>query len=114
VNIYLIPYTRSRHLVAAIHVGGAALLAWWLMLNVVVGAGPTLHRFGLYWTQGFEATMFLSVLAGTIAATSLVLEGSLRRRRPLWRAGYAALAGLNLVPGHRGGVAVVPDGRAPT
>ncbi|MEZ4318071.1 MAG: hypothetical protein R3F61_11225 [Myxococcota bacterium] len=92
-NIYLVPYTWIRHLVVALNVGGAALLGWYVFELWIVGLGPTFHGLHLYWNQAFEGTMFLSGLAGLIAFTSVLSEGSLRRRMMLWRMLYAGLAG---------------------
>lgn len=93
-NIYLIPYTWARHYAVALNTGGAALLAWWVLLVGIVGVGPSLHRAGLYWNQAFEGTLFVAGVAATIATTSVLAEGALRRRRMSWRVAYAALAGV--------------------
>jgi len=93
VNIYLVPYTWIRHIVVALNVGGAALMTWYVIQLWIIGLGPAFHDMGLYWTQAFEGTIFLAALAGVIGFTSVLAEGALRRRRLIWRLGYAGLAG---------------------
>lgn len=78
----------------AINVAGAALLTWWALLLWIVGMGPTMHGLGLYWNQAFEGTMLMACLAGVIAFTSILAEGSLRRRKMFFRMFFAGMAGL--------------------
>lgn len=92
-NIYLIPYNMARHVVTALPVGGAALLAWWWTLVWIVAVGPVFHRWGFWWSQASEGAWFLANVAGAVATVSVVFEGSLRRRALRWRFGWALLAG---------------------
>jgi hypothetical protein len=82
----------SRHIVVALYVGGAALMAWWVVLTLVVVGGPTAWSWGLWWSQSFEGYMLLGGVAGSIAFASILAEGSLRRRPLRWRIGYSVLA----------------------
>lgn len=93
VNIFLIPYTRWRHVQVALAVGGATTFAWWLTLVWIVLFGPLLHGSVLYWSQATEGLLFLSSIAGSAAAASVFAEGSLRRRQLRWRFLYAGLSG---------------------
>ncbi|MCB9675084.1 MAG: hypothetical protein H6737_08200 [Alphaproteobacteria bacterium] len=92
-NIFLVPYTWIRHVVVALNTGGAALLTWYAIQIWIIGLAPTFHGIGLYWNQAFEGTMFLSGIGGMIAFTSVLAEGSLRRRAMTWRMMYAVLGG---------------------
>lgn len=98
-NVYLIPYNNSRHFVLALYIGGAALLSWWFCLLVIVGLGPTFHDMGLWWSQGAEGIVMLSLAAGVISTASVVAEGGLRRRKLQYRTIYAGLAGGSTVVG---------------
>jgi hypothetical protein len=94
VNINLIPYNWSRHLVTALFIGAAALVTWWLNLVLVVLIGPAIYAAGgTWWTQGLEGALFLSSLSGVIAAASLLGEGMVRRRRLRWQVLYVTFAG---------------------
>ena len=92
-NIYLIPYTMARHGVLSLITAGAALLAWWATLFMVVVVGPYAHASGIYWSQGAEGAALLSNIAFVIAFTSVLAEGSLRRRPMHYRFGYALFGG---------------------
>ncbi|MFT4621755.1 MAG: hypothetical protein ACI8PZ_000407 [Myxococcota bacterium] len=92
-NIYLIPYNWSRHVVVSLFLGAAALLTWWINLVLVVVVGPWMHASGMWWSQGFEGGLFVASLAGTVAAGSLLAEGMIRRRRLRWQIFYVGLAG---------------------
>jgi len=86
VNVYLIPYTAWRHLVMALVVGGAALATWWAVLAMVVVGVPFFYdSFGVIWTQKWEGPLYIGSVATVIAFTSMLAEGSLRRRRLRWR-----------------------------
>lgn len=76
-NVFLIPYTWTRHLPVALFCAGAALLAWWgvLVLQVTVGA----------WGPRGDGAVWLGALAATTAGAHLLAEGSLRRWSPLRR-----------------------------
>lgn len=93
-NIYLIPYTMARHVVVALPVAAAALVAWWISLVTVVAVGPIFHRFSFWWIQQVEGAWFLGNVAAAVAFTSVLIEGSLRRRALHFRVGYAVIAGL--------------------
>lgn len=92
-NIYLIPYTMARHVVTALPVGGAALLAWWWTLVWIVELGPRFHAWGWWWSQASEGAWFLSCVSSAIATVSVLFEGSVRRRALRWRFTWAFLAG---------------------
>ncbi len=91
-NIYLIPYTWSRHMIMALYTGAAALLTWWAVLQFIVVMGPVMHDAGLWWGQGVEGGAFLSLISGAIAGTAILGEGALRRRPAVYRGVYALLA----------------------
>ncbi len=93
-NIFLVPYNWTRHVAVALVVGGASLLAWWMFLHVRVWLGPTLHDWGVLWTPGAEGPLFLGLIAGTIAAASVLAEQALRRAGLLRRIGLPMLAGF--------------------
>ncbi len=93
-NIYLVPYTWFRHIVLALNVGGAAIVAWYVTQLWVIGLAPTFHRMGLYWPQSLEGAVFLSFIGASIAFTSVLTEGSLRRRGMFWRGFYAMYAAM--------------------
>jgi hypothetical protein len=93
-NIYLVPYTWVRHVVVSLAVGGAALLAWWLTICWVVVLGPVLHRVGFYWWQSVDGLMFFCYVSSAISFTSVLAEGSLKRRSLIWRVLYAMVAGF--------------------
>lgn len=93
-NIYLIPYNWSRHVVTALFIGGAATITWWLNLVLVVAVGPWLHAGGSWWTHGFEGGLFVCSLASVISGSSLLAEGLVRRRRFRWQVFYVGLAGF--------------------
>ncbi len=97
-NIYLIPYTFMRHVVMALGLAAAGLLAWWFALLCVIEGVPFFYEtFGVLWPQTFEGTLYLGVLMMVVAFGSVFLEGSLRRRAMGWRLFYAALgAGIAL------------------
>lgn len=75
-NIFLVPYTWARHVVAALVVGGAALLFWWIFLVLEVIVAPTI---GVLWALGWEGAFLLGFGSATIAASSVLVEASLRR-----------------------------------
>lgn len=91
-NIFLIPYTLSRHFVVALYVGGAGLIAWWLVVSLIVVGGPVAWDMGLWWSQSSETFLVLGAVGGAVSFSSVLAEGSLRRRKLAWRVGYASLA----------------------
>lgn len=93
-NIYLIPYTTARHVVVALPIAAAGLLAWWFTLTWVVVLGPVFHRWGFWWAQWVEGGWFLANTSAAVAFASVLVEGSLRRRALHFRFGYAGLAAM--------------------
>ncbi|MCB9792176.1 MAG: hypothetical protein H6741_05570 [Alphaproteobacteria bacterium] len=85
-NIFLVPYTWWRHLQVAALTSGTALMAWWLLLGWIVWQGP-------FWPIEFDGAIYMGVVGGSVGATSVLAEGSLKRQ-PIWkRFGRTALAG---------------------
>ena len=76
-NIYLIPYNFSRHLVVSLFVGGAALIAWWMALTLIVVGGPIAWDMGLWWSQSTEGFFILGGVGGAVSFASVFAEGSL-------------------------------------
>lgn len=76
-NIFLIPYNALRHVQVALVTGGAALLAWWVLLSFMVVIGP-------FWAPIWDGALFLVCISASTAAASLWAEGSLRRE-PLFK-----------------------------
>lgn len=91
-NIFLVPYTPMRHLSVALVIGGATLLVWWALVVWAVHLGPAL---GILWKPGIEGAVYLASMAMVIAFSSILAEGSLRRRRLLFRIPVAMLASLS-------------------
>jgi hypothetical protein len=84
VNIFLIPYTPLRHLSVAFVCAGAGLLAWWLVLAAT--------WTGAWWDVTWDGALFLGGVSGTVAASSIMAEGMLRREALWRRVGKTALA----------------------
>lgn len=84
-NIFLVPYTRWRHLAMALWCGGFGLMAWWLVLSLTLVGGPK-------WAPQWDGPILLSTMAAFIAAGSILGEDNLRRRPLLQRLGRTALA----------------------
>ncbi len=93
-NIYLVPYNWTRHVVPALFGAGAGLLTWWAFLHVRVWLGPTLFSWGILYARGIEGPLFLGLLSGAIAFSSVLVEQSLRRNAVYLRAAYSLVAGL--------------------
>ncbi len=53
-NIFLVPYNWTRHVVVSLVIGGFALLAWWLYVLTSIGLGPWLFDNNLLWIQKME------------------------------------------------------------
>jgi hypothetical protein len=90
VNIFLIPYTWTRHFAVAFVCAGAALLAWWLVLALAV-------LFPV-WPVSWDGAVYITALCVAVAGASTLAEASLRRN-PLWRrvlvtVGSACISGL--------------------
>jgi len=78
-NIYLVPYNWTRHVVVSLAVGGAAIMTWFLFLHVRVWLGPTLFKWGILWSEMAEGPLLLGLVAAAIAFASIYTEHSLRR-----------------------------------
>ncbi len=91
-NIFLVPFTWTRHVAVSLVVGAATLLVWWLLTLWAVWLGPAT---GLMWKPGLEGAIYLGMMASTIAATSVIAEGSLRRRRLVGRVAAPLFAGIS-------------------
>ena len=74
-NIYLIPYNFTRHVVVGLYTGGAALLTWWLTLWVIVVLGPVAWDWGIWWPQSAEGTALLGNMGAVLAWSSMWGEG---------------------------------------
>jgi len=77
VNIYLVPYTWTRHVHVALVTGGCALISWWFMLVFV-------QFFGAPWPVQADGPVYLGVVASAIATSSLLAEGGLHRHELKW------------------------------
>ncbi len=71
-NIFLLPYTWTRHLAMALWCGAAGLLAWWLALSWVVLIGPS-------WSPDWDGPILLCAISVAIAGANLIGEGNLMR-----------------------------------
>ncbi len=93
-NIYLIPYTPGRHLVMGYVLSGVALVTWWALLGFFVqGQAWMYENLGFMFKQYMEGPMFLGGVAVMLSLASMLLEGSLRRRRLRWRVLLTGAAG---------------------
>lgn len=70
-NIFLVPYTLSRHFMVGLVCAGAAILAWWLTLTLTVT-----HQT---WDPKWDGTLFFGIIASVVTAASVLAEGTLRR-----------------------------------
>lgn len=86
-NIFLVPYTRWRHLIMALWCGAFGLLAWWCVLSLTVVGGPK-------WPQNWDGPMLLGTIAAFVSAGSILGEDNLRRRPMLLRLGRTVLAAV--------------------
>jgi len=84
-NVFLVPYTRWRHLIMGLWCGGFGLIAWWLVLTLTVVGGPK-------WPPDWDGPILLGTIAGFIAGGSVLGEDNLRRRPVLHRLGRMLLA----------------------
>lgn len=95
-NIFLIPYTWTRHFAVAFVCAGAALLAWWAVLTIAV-----IHPL---WTVEWDGAAYITALCTAVAGASTLAEASLRRapvyRRILHTAASASLSGLFSLVGY--------------
>jgi len=73
---------------------GVALVTWWLLLLFFVhGQTWLFDTMGFMFKQYMEGPMFLGSMALALSMGSLLLEGSLRRRRLRWRMLLTGLSG---------------------
>lgn len=72
-NIFLLPYTRSRHLAMALWCGGFGLMAWWVVLSLTLIGGPK-------WQPHWDGPILLGTVAAFVAGASILGEDNLRRR----------------------------------
>ena len=72
-NIYLLPYTASRHLAMALWCAGAGLLAWWAVLCLMVPLG--LASWGAEW----DGPVLLCAVAAAVTGASIAGEDNLMR-----------------------------------
>lgn len=86
-NIFLVPYTRWRHLAMALWCGGFGLVAWWVVLSLTVVGGPK-------WEPRWDGPVLLGAIATFVAASSVLGEDNLRRQPLLKRIARTALAAL--------------------
>lgn len=93
-NIYLVPYNWTRHVVVALAAAAGALLLWWAFLHLRIWAGPTLFKWGILYSRGAEGPLFLGMASATIAFMSVLVEHSLRRTVLYLRVGFALVAGI--------------------
>ncbi|MFK7930204.1 MAG: hypothetical protein AB8H79_18595 [Myxococcota bacterium] len=84
-NIVLIPHNWSRHVAVAFYTGAVPVVIWWIMVNWLVGLGPTLHENGLLWIPEAEGPILFGVMAAAIAWVHIAAEGGLRRRALVWK-----------------------------
>lgn len=71
-NVYLLPYTWTRHLAMALWCGGAGVVTWWVVLSAML-------FIGLDWPPHWDGPLLLGTMAGAIAGASVLGEGNLRR-----------------------------------
>ncbi len=95
-NIFLIPYTWTRHFAVALSCAGAGLLAWWLALTMSVWAP--------LWGAEWDGAVYLGLVSAAVAGASVLSEASLHREaiaRRVWRPALAGLvSGLLTVLGY--------------
>lgn len=77
-NIFLVPYTRWRHLLMGLWCGGAGLIAWFLVLSASIIGGPK-------WPPEWDGPMLLGSIAAAVAGASILGEDNLYRRPLLKR-----------------------------
>ena len=94
-DLQRIPYTWTRHFVPGLVGAAVALWTWLGVQSLVVAFAVELHQLGIYWRHEVEGPLFLGVVAGALAATSIYLEWSIRGRTLFWRGFYASGAFLS-------------------
>ena len=93
-NIFLVPYTWTRHFAVPIVTAGAALFAWWLMMVFSVGLSYPL------WERGYgalspmlEGALLFGAVAFAVGFTDVLAEGALRRVAIIWQVFFALVSG---------------------
>jgi len=86
-NIFLLPYTWTRHFAMALWCGAAGLVAWWVALSWVVLIGPS-------WSPEWDGPILLCGMSVAVAGASLIGEGNLMRLPLGRRVGRTALGML--------------------
>jgi hypothetical protein len=76
-NIFLVPYSWTRHLAVGVFCAGAGVLAWWLLLVITVLVGPT-------WAPSLDGALLLGGISAAVAGASVLAESLLRRRALPW------------------------------
>ena len=80
---------------------GIALVAWWLLLLFIVKGEVFLYEhMGFMLEQYMEGVLYLGGIATVLSMGSLLLEGSLRRRRLRWRMMLTGAAGAITLCGY--------------
>lgn len=77
VNIFLLPYTWTRHFAMALWCGAAGLLAWWFGLTWITQVGPS-------WPPEWDGPILFCTISAAVSGASLLAEGNLCRL-PLWK-----------------------------
>lgn len=90
-NIFLLPYTWTRHFAMALWCGAAGLLAWWMALSWVVLIGPS-------WSPEWDGPILLCTMSVFIAGANLIGEGNLLRM-PMGRRVGRTLLGMAISGG---------------
>lgn len=85
-NVFLLPYTWTRHFAMALWCATAGLLAWWFALSWVVLIGPS-------WSPEWDGPILLCAMSVAISGASLIGEGNLMRL-PLGKRVARALIGM--------------------
>lgn len=82
-TIHLVPFTWARHIVPALHVGGAALIGWWFGLVTVLRAVQAQGQAGatIGWSQQAEGLWVLTWAACFTAVARMAVAGALEGRR---------------------------------
>lgn len=84
-NVGLVPYTWTRHLVSAWWVGGASVVAWWLVSSTLMGLAPWAAATSRLWSRTTEGLVVLGAVAASTAAMSVWQEGTLWNEKRRWR-----------------------------
>ncbi len=92
-NVGLVPYTWTRHLVSAWWVGGASVCAWWAVTSALIAVAPIAASAepSRLWSRTTEGVILLATLAATAAAMSVWQEGALWNEKRRWRLFFATM-----------------------